>query len=84
MASRARFVANRSGIDKIARDMTAPLLRRLGEQVLAQVGTEHYELQTWRGATRHRVTVRTKDNWASRRHEARTHDLVRALGALHV
>lgn len=82
MARQPRVTLNRPNVAKVARVESMPLLRSLGEQVLGIVGTEHYEMQEWRGRNRARVTIRTKDNWRSRGHEARHHNLVAALAQL--
>jgi hypothetical protein len=77
-----RVTLNHRDIEKVLKQQSMSQLRAVAERVLAIVGTEFYEIEEWVGESRARVTVRTKDDWKSRGHEAKHHDLIRALGQI--
>lgn len=82
MASRLRFTANGADLRKILQTDGLRVSRSVGQQIMAIVGTQHYEMTTFVGRNRGRVTVRTKTNFRSMGHEAKHHNLIRALAQI--
>lgn len=82
MTNGVRVVRNSAGMRRILQAEGLEVSRKVADQILAIVGTEHYEIEEWVGQNRGRATVRTKPNGRAMAHEARTHDLVRALGSV--
>jgi len=84
MAKRMRIVLNSNELRRLLQTDGLRVTRKVGEQVLAIVGTEHYEMVEWVGQNRGRVTIRTKPDGRSMGHEAKHHNLIRALGSVRV
>lgn len=80
--NRMRIQLNSRELRRLLQTDGLVVTRKIGEKVLAIVGTEHYEMEEWVGRNRGRVTIRTKSDGASMGHEAKHHDLIRALGSL--
>lgn len=78
-----KFKGNHADLRKILQTEGLQVTRKVADRILAIVGTEHYELEEWVGENRGRVTVRTKNDFKSRGHEAKHHNLIRALGSIH-
>lgn len=78
-----RFERNSPDLRKILQTEGLEVSRKVADQILAIVGTEHYEIDEWVGRSRGRVTIRTKPDGASMGHEAKHHNLIRALGSVH-
>jgi len=76
------FTLNHADMRKLLQTEALDVCNQIGEEILAIVGEEHYEIEDWVGQNRGRVTVRTQDDWASRGHEAKHHKLIQALGQI--
>jgi hypothetical protein len=74
-----RFERNSPDLRKILQTEGLEVSRKVAAQILAIVGTEHYEIDEWIGRNRGRVSVQTKPNGKSMGHEAKHHNLIRAL-----
>jgi hypothetical protein len=82
MANGFRFERNSAELRKILQKQAMPAVRQVADQILAKVGTQHYESEEWIGVNRGRVTVRTKPDGISMGHEAKHHALIAALGGV--
>lgn len=74
-----RFTPNNPDLRRILQTDGLSATKQTAERILAIVGTEHYEIEPWVGVNRGRWTVRTKLIGRSLGHEAKHHNLVRAL-----
>jgi hypothetical protein len=76
---------NHKEIDRILKGQTgnvAQVLEGYAQRIVDATGNpEDYEIETWVGATRVRVSVETASRAAAVR-EAQDHTLIRALGAV--
>ena len=82
MAKRMRIVLNSNELRRLLQTDGLRVTREVGKRVLEIVGTEHYEMVEWVGQNRGRVTIRTKPDGRSMGHEAKYHNLIRALGSV--
>jgi hypothetical protein len=80
--ARATFQLNHAELRKLLQNEALDECNKIGEQILAIVGEEHYEIEDWVGQNRGRVTVRTRDDFHSMGHEAKHHKLIQALGQI--
>lgn len=57
-------------------------VRQVGDRILDEVGLEHYDIEEYVGRERGRVHVYTLPDGPSMGHEAKHHNLIRALGSV--
>lgn len=84
MARKMKIELNSSELRRLLQTDGLVVTRKVGEKILDIVGTEHYEIEEWVGRNRGRVTIRTKPDGVSMGHEAKYHNLIRALGSVRV
>lgn len=84
MAKKMRIKLNSNELRRLLQTDGLNVTIEVGKKILDIVGTEHYEMEEWVGRNRGRVTIRTKPDGASMGHEAKHHNLIRALGSIHV
>lgn len=82
MANGFRLTLNHRDLEKILKEEAMKACAEKGEQIRQATGRpDDYEVQEYVGQSRARVTVRTVDDWAARRREARDHLLIQGLGS---
>lgn len=79
-----RIELNHGDLKKLLQTDGLKAARKVADEIMDLVGDEYYEVEEWVGRNRGRARVATRSDGPSMGHEAKYHDLIWALGSVHI